>query len=199
MNLEEEIWFRFDFKNDEFDKISIKGMEIGLPNNISIPDNLISTLHFIIDYSNKVDTTEEELSNLVPFLIKRLDEGDEIRYEKTQSEEIPSLRKIVYDHVKKTLEENKEANLDDITDKIISNKTYRKKYKKESIRASVSSILSALRNTYKDRGIESWNESVWRGKSTGRNPHIKVPSDFEMPSYGKLWERYNEYLKSKKT
>jgi len=107
-----------------------------------------------------------------------------------------NLRHTSYEWVKNELEEKQEADLDHLTERI--EQSLGSKANPESIRGSVSSTLSALRNGFPELIENAWNESIWRGKSTGRNPHIKVKPSFSMPDYASLWNRYSDYLEKRK-
>lgn len=199
----EDIWFKYDYSTKKFTKLIFYKSQFDVDIKAEIPNNIETSFNFVLDYINKTNPSLDEIKNLILYMIEKgkdtlqLNTSQNIHQRDSFNEPI-TLRRIAYEHVKRYVEENKSANLDNITSEIIESRKYNIKSSKDSIRASVSSVLSALRNAFKDEGVESWNESIWRGNTTGRNPHIKVPDNFSMPNYSTLWERYKEYLNKEK-
>ena len=190
-----DIWFKYDLENKKFVKMIFQDSEFDIDLDSELSKELQTTFQFILDYSKSAQVTQDEILKLINFMLSKIGSTDYVNnfVEKFDSETPSTLRKIAYEAVKNVLEEKHEGNLDDITVNIVEN--CKSNYSLDSVRSSVSAVLSALRNTFTEVGIESWNEPIWRGKKTGRNPHIKVPENFKMPSYAMLWENYKIYLK----
>jgi len=199
--MENIIDLKYDIAKKQLCQIKFLGHEYEIFLGCKLPDDLISTFEFLMDYKKASDVSDAELKKLTQHMFSKLRYFQSFSEKETKVEystnEPITLRQIAYDLVKESLETRHEANLDELTEKALGNK-YPIEIKQDSIRASISSVVSALRNGFRELEIQSWSDSVWRGKTTGRNPHLKVASNFIMPSYILLWERYNDYLEKKK-
>lgn len=201
-NKHKVIIFKYDLDTKQFIELSFLDNEYKLRLDSKIPEDLVSTISFLLDYYKSNDIPIDEIERLTKHMFSKLRYfqnylTNDINNLSIDNTEPITLRQIAYDNVKEVLETEHKANLDDLTKKILTLK-YPIELKRDSVRSSVSAIFSALRNGFKDLGVEGWNKPIWRGKSTGRNPHIKVHNNFIMPSYILLWERYGDYLKKRK-
>ncbi|MHC1679926.1 MAG: hypothetical protein AB9860_01575 [Methanomassiliicoccales archaeon] len=207
MSLESGIWLRFDPILKRFLEIRINNVIIPINLGTNIPDDILAKLQFLNNYSKEPDVNESEVQRLIKFmLVKEVrNEPNEdqpsghIEPQKTPfrlKDEDGNLRHIVYDNVKLKLETDHKADLDSLSEVIAQKISPQFSY--ESVRGAVSSTLSALRNAFPDMIQKSWNEPTWRGKSTGRNPHIEVKQDFIMPEYAMIWSMYKKYLRNRK-
>lgn len=199
----DEIWLKFDLDNAIFSELVANDLRLAVNIPADLDDEVRYRLCLLRDYSNFESAEPGDIERLTRFLLSgpiRTDFRPTSRHEPSEarSAEPITLRRIAYDAVKAQLEDTKEANLDDVVASIIAKGYPGLDSRRASVKASVSMVLSALRNAFPEKIEKAWNKPVWRGKSTGRNPYVRVKVPFEMPEYVAMWENYGLFLKRRK-
>jgi hypothetical protein len=199
----DEIWLKLDPDDAIFSELVANDVRLGVNIPANLDDEVRYRLSLLRDYSNFKSAEARDLEKLTRFLLSRPIRQDFHPSRKEEpsvghSTEPVTLRSIAYEAVKEQLELSNEANLDDVVASIIAKGYPGLDSRRASVIASVSAVLSALRNAFPDKIEKSWNKPVWRGKTTGRNPHIRVKKAFEMPDYVTMWESYDLYLKTRR-